>query len=85
MRKPVAAYILVISAMVGGALAVGCAEEVPRSGQVYVLIGAIAFYLSDLCVARDQFVSEVFVNRLIGLPLYYFAQFLLALSIGRVA
>jgi uncharacterized membrane protein YhhN len=84
MRVPVAAYIIVISAMVAGALAVGAAPDVPVAGRWIIPAGAIAFYLSDLCVARDQFMARAFINRWIGLPLYYLGQFLLALSIGMV-
>jgi hypothetical protein len=40
----------------------------------------LAFYLSDLAVARDRFVARAFVNRLWGLPLYYAAQILFAVS-----
>ncbi len=40
------------------------------------------FYLSDLFVARERFVTSAFVNRLVGLPLYYGGQVLLALSVA---
>ena len=52
------------------------------SGNVKILAGAIAFYLSDLFVARDRFLKNDFINRLVGLPLYYLGQFLLAFSVG---
>ncbi|KAL0489092.1 lysoplasmalogenase [Acrasis kona] len=45
------------------------------------LIGSIMFYLSDLCVARQAFIQKSFYNKLIGLPLYYFAQMIIASSI----
>jgi uncharacterized membrane protein YhhN len=73
MKGPVMAYCLVISAMLFLALGVDRPE---------VRIGAVLFYLSDLTVARDRFVAEERVNRVVGLPLYYAAQLLLALSIG---
>ena len=38
------------------------------------LAAALLFYASDFFVARDRFVRPGFVNRLIGLPLYYAAQ-----------
>ena len=50
-----------------------------------VLAGAIAFYLSDLTVARDRFVTRGFENRIVGLPLYYTGQVLLALSVATFA
>ncbi|MFO0549051.1 MAG: lysoplasmalogenase [Polyangiaceae bacterium] len=79
MRGPVRAYIAVITAMV--ALAAGAAAA---SGDLRILVGAVMFYLSDLSVARDRFVRRGFVNRLWGLPLYFFAQLVLA-AVARSA
>lgn len=42
------------------------------------IAGAVLFEVSDLCVARQQFVVKDFVNPLVGLPLYYAATTLLA-------
>jgi uncharacterized membrane protein YhhN len=47
-----------------------------------LLVGAVLFWLSDLCVARQRFVAPGFVNRAVGLPLYYGAQVVLALACG---
>jgi hypothetical protein len=47
-----------------------------------VMTAAVAFYLSDVSVARDRFVAPGFGNRIWGLPLYYGAQVLFALSTG---
>lgn len=69
MRVAVMAYIAVITVMV--ALAFGVAE----SGWLAVL-AAVTFWLSDLTVARHRFVKAEAVNRLVGLPLYYAAQYL---------
>ena len=77
MRPPVIAYIVVISSMV--ALAVG---SFAAHGRALPLVAALAFYASDLAVARDTFVHKAFVNRLWGLPLYYGAVLLFALSVG---
>ena len=77
MRVPVLAYVVVISVMVWGALSAARAGAVP----VRVAVGAGLFYLSDLTVARDRFVKLGFVNRAWGLPAYYGAQVLLALSV----
>jgi uncharacterized membrane protein YhhN len=77
MRPPVIAYICVITAMV--ALAVGTFVLHRRP---LLLAGAIAFYLSDLSVARDTFVKKEFLNRLWGLPMYYGAQLLFAWSVA---
>ena len=40
------------------------------------------FYLSDIMVARDQFVVNAYINRIVGLPLYYGAQFIFASVTG---
>ncbi len=82
MLVPVLLYILVITIMVLGAWAVFWRTDLGFSGKAFILTGALCFYLSDLFVARDKFVKEAYGNRLIGLPLYYLGQFLLAFSIG---
>jgi uncharacterized membrane protein YhhN len=69
LKLSVLAYIAVISIMVASALG---------TGRALIALGAVAFYLSDLCVARDRFVAPGFVNRAWGLPLYYGAQLVLA-------
>ena len=76
LRGPVAAYILVISGML--ALGIGAWAF---SGHAVLLVAPAAFYLSDLAVARNRFVQPGFVNRLVGLPLYYGAQALFAWSV----
>ena len=48
------------------------------------LVAALLFYLSDLAVARERFVAPGRTNRLWGLPTYYVAQILFALSIGSL-
>ncbi len=79
MRMPVAAYIVVISGMVCGAFGF-LGSEAPGGGAALVVGGALCFYLSDLFVARDRFVRKGFDNRLLGLPLYYAGQYMLAFS-----
>jgi len=69
LRVPVVAYAAVIAAMLW--LALGFPAGAVR-------VGAALFWLSDLTVARDRFVREGFANRLVGLPLYYAGQLLLA-------
>lgn len=76
MQSVVRMYIAVISVMV--ALAVGASVA---SGQWWLAIGAITFALSDLFVARERFIKPDFENQLIGLPLYYAAQLMLALTV----
>jgi uncharacterized membrane protein YhhN len=75
MRVPVQAYFAVIGAM--SILACGVTGA---GGPAAVAVGALAFTASDISVARDRFVRPQFVNRAWGLPLYYAAQVLLALS-----
>jgi uncharacterized membrane protein YhhN len=77
MRLPVLAYIVVISAMVAAAVGTHAATADMR-----IVAGAVAFFASDLAVARNRFVAPGWVNRLWGLPLYYGGQLLLALSVG---
>jgi len=84
MRGPVVAYVLVISAMVAAAISAAGNPLLPGVGRWTLLLGAVCFYLSDLCVARDRFVAQGFANRLLGLPLYYGGQFLIAFSVGLV-
>jgi uncharacterized membrane protein YhhN len=77
LRGAVYAYMAVITAMVAcafGAFGAG--------GPLVALVAALAFYLSDLSVARDRFVAPAFVNRLWGLPLYFGAQLLFASSVS---
>ena len=77
MRGPVVAYILVISAMISAAIMAYSAGQ-----RWEILVGAILFYLSDLFVARHRFICEERVHRVVGLPLYYGGQFILALTLG---
>jgi uncharacterized membrane protein YhhN len=76
MKGPVIAYVAVISIMV--ALAFGTHGFRP---DLRILLGSIAFYASDFAVARQRFVEKGFVNRAVGLPLYFFGQLALALSV----
>ena len=73
MFRPVLAYLVVISTMV--TLAAGAAGS---SRNFWILIGAVAFYGSDISVAREKFIEKSLANKAWGLPLYYAAQFILA-------
>lgn len=77
LRTPVRIYVVVISAMVACAGA-----TVWAAGNPVILAGAVAFYASDLAVARQRFVVRSFTNKLWGLPLYYGAQLLLASTVS---
>ncbi len=82
MLVPVVAYIVVITAMVVGACTVAGDTGLPATARFTVIFGAVSFYISDLFVARDRFLKTEFSNRLLGLPLYYTGQFLLAFSVA---
>lgn len=77
MKGPVMAYMAVITAMVS--LSVG---TVAAYGHGLIAVGALAFYLSDLSVARDRFVAPGFDNKLWGWPLYFGAQLVLAATVS---
>ena len=82
MKIPVLLYILVISMMLVIAWSVTGNLGLLPLGRTMIVAGAFIFYLSDMFVARDRFYKKEFLNRLIGLPLYYTGQFLLAFSVG---
>jgi uncharacterized membrane protein YhhN len=76
LRGPVIAYTCVITTML--ALATGCLKH--PGGQL-IFVGALLFYFSDIFVARSAFVASGFINSLVGLPLYFGGQAILAASI----
>lgn len=84
-RVPVTVYVVGIGVMV--ALSLGTAwPDLTLGGSWAVtgralILGAGAFAVSDILVARQRFVKEDGWNRLIGLPLYFAAQLLLASSV----
>ena len=82
MNLPVLFYVIVITVMVVGACTALGDKRLAQPGRMLVFWGAVSFYFSDVFVARDRFLKPEFLNRLIGLPLYYFGQFLLAFSVG---
>jgi uncharacterized membrane protein YhhN len=78
LRRPVMAYIVVITIMVAaaGGRWIGGAPE-----GLLVLGAATAFWVSDIFVARQRFVRSQLINRTLGLPLYYGAQAAFAVSL----
>jgi len=76
MKVPVYAYMTVISVMV--ALSAGA---VGAGGPLILIPGAILFYVSDIFVARQRFVSAGYSNSILGLPQYYTAVWCFAVSI----
>jgi uncharacterized membrane protein YhhN len=82
MNVPVLGYVIVITLMVAGAWSIFGSVHLAWNGRLLVFIGALGFYVSDVFVARNRFIKPEFLNRSIGLPLYYGGQFLLAFSVG---
>lgn len=84
MMGPVIAYIVIISAMAIGASALQSNPVLDMTGKILVYAGALFFYVSDIFVARHRFVKKEFINRALGLPMYYIAQFMIAFSTGLI-
>jgi uncharacterized membrane protein YhhN len=78
-RVAVPLYVAVIATMVAFS-----SSATHATGHVLPVLGAVLFAVSDVAVARARFVSPGFVNAAWGLPLYFAAQVLLALSVARV-
>ena len=76
LRRPLEAYIIIISVMVTMAFATQSDNLDPR-----IPLGAVVFAASDVLVARQQFVFPTRWNRIVGLPLYFGAQILLASTV----
>lgn len=76
LQYPVLIYVAVISTMV-----VCAAGAAGKTGNVWMLVGAAAFYASDLAVARHRFVAQTFSNKLWGTPLYFGAQLVIASTV----
>jgi uncharacterized membrane protein YhhN len=84
MLIPVLLYIMVITLMAVGAWVVFEKSTFKISGRTLILVGALCFYVSDIFVARHRFIKEEYRNRLLGLPLYYVGQFMLAFSVSFI-
>jgi uncharacterized membrane protein YhhN len=78
LQWPVLAYMVVISTML-----VCAAGAAVHAGDPLILLGATMFYVSDLAVARQRFVAQTVANKLWGLPLYFGAQLVLAVTVAR--
>jgi uncharacterized membrane protein YhhN len=82
MNVPVILYIIIITIMFSGAWSVLGDSNLAQPRRIMIFVGTCSFYFSDIFVARDRFLRKEFLNRLIGLPMYYTGQFLLAFSVG---
>jgi uncharacterized membrane protein YhhN len=77
-RVSVTTYVAAITIMVWGGTSVFVEGVLPWTAAA----GAFLFYLSDLAVARHRFITRAFINRALGLPLYYTGQLLLAMTVS---
>ncbi|MBP7377534.1 MAG: lysoplasmalogenase [Pyrinomonadaceae bacterium] len=88
-RFAVPAYLAAIVMMTSLAIGASSGDSTwlpaigAKSGDSFWLpaIGAVTFAASDISVARDRFVERGIVNKAWGLPLYYAAQIMLAISV----
>ncbi|MBN2309856.1 MAG: lysoplasmalogenase [Candidatus Hydrogenedentes bacterium] len=76
MRLPILAYLATITAMVAAAIGTRGA-----GGPLLIPLGAIAFFLSDITVARHYVGLGGKLNHYVGLPLYYMGVTMIAASI----
>tara|TARA_R110002072_G_C7898788_1_gene529440 strand:+ start:158 stop:817 length:660 start_codon:yes stop_codon:yes gene_type:complete len=75
-------YFLALSTLTWAALAAWLGQDPTSVPAALRGVGLTLFFASDLAVARQRVVSPGFVNRAWGLPTYYAAQHLLALSLA---
>lgn len=75
-RIAVPVYLAAITIMTSIAIAVSVSALSPLTA-----IGALAFTISDVSVALNRFVERKITNKIWGLPLYYVAQLLFAMSV----
>lgn len=75
-RIAVPVYLAAITIMTSIAIAMSASSLSPLTA-----IGALAFTISDVSVALNRFVERKITNKVWGLPLYYLAQILFAISV----
>ena len=73
-------YTLAMALMSAAALSTGIREA--GFPALLLACGAVLYNLSDGAVVRERFVQKSFGNKLWGLPAYYLAQHLLALTMN---
>jgi uncharacterized membrane protein YhhN len=84
LRIAVIAYIVVICTMMVVAIAFARDGQLPSMTRLQILVGATLFFVSDLAVARDKFISPGWRNKIWGLPTYYAGQLVLAWSLAAL-
>lgn len=75
-RVAVPVYLVAIATMVSLAFAVSF-----QATSVTLAVAATSFAASDVSVALDRFVERKIANKIWGIPLYYAAQIMLAVSV----
>ena len=73
LKIPIIVYVVIISVMVATAFATNATLP-----DIRIPIAAVTFAASDLFVARQRFVRQAGVNRIVGLPMYFIAQTIFA-------
>lgn len=76
MATPVSVYVGLITVMVVASFGTSGTVVDPR-----IPTAAVLFMISDVLVARQQFLAPMLVNRIVGLPIYYAAQALFAVTV----
>ncbi|HSJ70036.1 MAG TPA: lysoplasmalogenase [Acidimicrobiia bacterium] len=77
LAVPLLVYVVIIGVMVTTAFGSLGTDPDPR-----IPLAASLFAASDVLVARQQFVTRAMSNRVIGLPLYFVAQVMFALTVA---
>ena len=75
LMTPVTVYLGIITVMVVTSFGTSGAVADPR-----IPMAAVLFMISDVLVAKQRFVSPTRRNRIVGLPIYYAAQALFAIT-----
>ena len=65
LRPPVAAYVVVISAMMATGIA---------TGEPWIIVGALLFYVSDALIGWTRFVADFRYGRLAVMTTYHLGQ-----------
>jgi uncharacterized membrane protein YhhN len=79
MKVSVALYVLIITFMATAATATLWSDGFPGTAALFVTVGSILFYLSDVILAVNRFRYPMRFNRLSLIP-YYLGQLLIAVS-----
>lgn len=85
LKAPGVIYFVALSTLSWAALAAWLGQDPTSVPAALRGVGLTLFFASDLAVARQRVISPGFANRAWGLPAYYAAQHLLALSLAGSA